>query len=373
LADYAAVHRGSCPKPISVNRPAPDSVALLPKVHLHCHLEGTLREATFLELADRYGLPTRYHPDGNAAPPVNQDNPYAFATFEEFLYVFAAVSRVLRTPDDYARLAREFAQDALQHNVMYGELFISPSVWQFFVPELDLRDAVSAVRSGLDEVTRGTDAGFGLILDVTRNFGAGSALQTVQLAAQLGDLGVLGIGLGGDEVVYPPELFAEVFASARKGGLHAVAHAGETAGANSVRSAIEVLRAERIGHGVRSLEDRGVVDLLVRRGVPLEICPTSNFLTGAVSRTAPHPLLELDAAGAVITIDADDPALFQTSITNEYAYVASLAGTEALARFVANAIDASFADGAHKARMHARLRAASADMARGASNPVAKS
>lgn len=353
-----------------MNQLAADTVArLVPKVHLHCHLEGTLRESTFLELSDRYGLPTRYVPDGGTgAAPAAGDGPYAFDTFEEFLFVFAAVSRVLRTPADYERLAREFARDALQQNVMYGELFISPSVWRFFQPDLNLRDAVAAVRSGLDDAVRGSDTAFRLIVDVTRNFGPKSAFQTVELAAQLTEYGVVGVGLGGDEAAYPAELFAEPFDAARGHGLHTVAHAGEMAGAQSVRAALEVLRAERIGHGIRALEDRAVVELLASSGVPLEVCPTSNFLTGAAERQPAHPLLKLDSAGVVVTVDADDPALFGTSITREYAYVATLAGAETLLRFIRNAIDASFADDARKARMRARL-ADSAEITRAASKP----
>jgi len=181
-------------------------------------------------------------------------------------------------------------------------------------------------------------------------------MRTAELAARWEDHGVVGIGLGGDEARFPAELFADVFAFARAQGLRCVAHAVEAAGAQSVRAAIEVLHAERIGHGVRALEDSSVIQMLVERSIALEICPTSNFLTGVASRERSHPLLELDASGVLLTIDADDPALFRTSITDEYAYVASVAGTDRLLRFIANAIDASFADGRSKNALHARLR-----------------
>ncbi len=341
---------------------------VLPKIHLHCHLEGALRAATFLELAEKHGVATTYRPKAGGAfeaePGVPRDptDVYRFENFGEFLLTFAAVSRSLCDPEDYARLAREFAEDALAQNVAYGELFISPSVWQFFHPEIDARACVAAIRGAFDEAVRGTGVAFGLIVDLTRNFGVESAMRTAQLAAGLTDLGVIGIGLGGDEAKYPAELFTDAFAYARAQGLHCVAHAGEAAGAESVRAAIEHLRAERIGHGVRALEDPKVLDLLAHRGIALEVCPTSNFLTGVVSREKPHPILELDAAGCVVTVDADDPSLFRTSISDEYAYVASLAGEATLARFIENAIDASFADEPRKLLLRERLGRARAEL-----------
>jgi adenosine deaminase len=342
---------------------------VLPKVHLHCHLEGALRAATFLELAAKHGVATTYTPKGGNAPArvvestaASVDDVYRFTTFQEFLFTFAAVSRSLRDPEDYARLAGEFAQDALAQNVMYGELFISPSVWKFFHPILDVRTCVAAIREALDNATAGTNVRFALIVDLTRNFGPESALQTAKMALGLTDLGVIGVGLGGDERNFPPQLFRDAFLLARDAGLRTVAHAGEAAGPESVREALSGLRAERIGHGIRALEDPYTVDLLAREAVPLEICPTSNFLTGAASRDRPHPILELDAAGCTVIIDADDPALFGTSISAEYDYVESIAGTATLERFIANAIDASFARYAHKEWMRERLAEASAEL-----------
>ncbi|MEO6913010.1 MAG: adenosine deaminase [Candidatus Baltobacteraceae bacterium] len=355
-----------------------DFLRAIPKVQLHCHLEGTLRAATFLALASKNGVSTVYEPpfdmtktpnatasdakqgqsDGLPAPDRHLHEVYRFADFKEFLLTFAAVSRSLKEPEDYARLAAEYAEDAIEQHVMYAEVFISPSVWRFFHPELDLREAVSAIRSAFDA----KQIEVRLICDLTRNFGVESAMQTAQLACTLTDLGVIGIGLGGDEARFPAELFVEPFALARANGLHTVAHAGEAAGAQSVRNAVEILKAERIGHGVRALEDPSVIDLLAHRRIPLEICPTSNFLTGAASRDLPHPLLALDAAGVIVTIDADDPALFCSSLVDEYAYVQSIAGDAALLRFAANAVEASFAGEAAKTGMRKRMRRASAEL-----------
>ncbi|HVA34544.1 MAG TPA: adenosine deaminase [Candidatus Baltobacteraceae bacterium] len=332
--------------------------ARIPKVHLHCHLEGTLRAATFVELAGKYGVPLRYRPsEGSTAwvgepLAVDPNEPYRFADFQEFLLTFAAASRSLAQPGDYARLAREFVEDALAQNVMYGELFISPSVWTFFNPKLDVREAVTAIAGELRAAK--PRATFRLIADLTRNFGAQRAMKTAQLAASMIDVDVIGVGLGGDETRFPAADFAQPFAYARSRGLQCVAHAGEAAGAHSVADAIELLGAQRIGHGIAALQDARVVDMLVSKGIALEICPTSNRLTG-VALPDSHAHLEFDRVGCTVTIDADDPAMFGTSIAREYAIAEETAGSDALLRYVRNAIDASFADAELKRDLHARV------------------
>ena len=338
----------------------------IPKVHLHCHLEGTLRAKTFVELAAKHGVPLRYRPassEGGAfvdEPPERVDpaNPYRFENFAEFLLAFAAASRALAEPDDYARLASEFVEDALAQHVMYGELFVSPSVWTFFNKDLDVRACFEAIVERLRAAR--SQATFKLIVDLTRNFGAERAMRTAHLAAGLMDLDVVGVGLGGDEARFPPELFEEAFAFARAQGLRCVAHAGEAAGARSVRAAIDVLKAERIGHGIAAIHDPALVADLAQRRIALEICPTSNVLTGAALRDR-DAFAAFDEADCRVTIDADDPAMFGTSIEREYALVESVAGSEALERFVRNAIDASFADSAAKATMHAAVSRRSED------------
>ncbi|HTW83154.1 MAG TPA: adenosine deaminase [Candidatus Sulfotelmatobacter sp.] len=323
--------------------PALDLLAL-PKVQLHCHLEGTVRAETFRALAAKYGVDL-----GERADPART---YAFTTFREFLLLFARVAQVLRAPDDFARIARDYVVDAAAQGVRYAEVFISPSVWTYFHHELDVRATVEAMRAALDEHGAPLGIEVALIADLTRNFGVERAEEWAARAIGLRDLGVIGVGLGGDEANWPPELYERAYAIAREGGLHGVVHAGEAAGPESVRNAVEVLRAERIGHGVRAIEDPAVVALLAERRVPLEVCPTSNRLTGAAPADTAHPLGALDAAGCVITIDADDPALFGTTLLDEYGFVADRFGEEALLRFVRNAIDASFAPAPTKARLH---------------------
>jgi adenosine deaminase len=348
----------------------------IPKIHLHCHLEGCLRAATFVELAAKHGVPLRYtrsrvdessfdsaqDDKGSAQDDKGsaQDDPYRFKDLDEFLLLFGAVSRSLRDPQDYARLAREFVEDALEQNVVYGELFVSPSVWTFFNPALDIRATLEAIAAELRAAQ--PRAIFRLLCDLTRNFGADAALQTARKVAGMTDLDVIGVSLGGDEARFPARLFADAFAYARAEGLHCVVHAGEGDGPRSIRDAVNVLKAERIGHGIRALEDRGTVEMLVERRIPLEICPASNRLTGVELLGYPHPYLDLDEFGCVVTIDCDDPAIFGTSLAREYATVEQVAGAAVLERYVRNAIQASFAGARAKQAMEAQLAAAAAGL-----------
>ncbi len=314
-------------------------------------------------------MPLRYHPAGAIATaafsdepsePVDRSDPYRFKDFDEFLLIFASVSRSLQEPGDYARLAREFVEDALEQRVMYGELFVSPSVWTFFNPELDVRATIEAIVGELRAAR--PSATFKLLPDLTRNFGAANAMKTVRAMAGMMDLDVIGISLGGDEARFPARFFVDAFAYARAHGLHCVAHAGEADGPASVLDAVELLHAQRIGHGIRALEDPSVVDLLSARGIPLEICPTSNRLTGARLPDHPHPYLDFDSRGCIVTIDCDDPALFHTSIGREYAIVEEVAGADGLERYVRNAVNASFATEHEKRAMEAQLAAAVAEL-----------
>jgi len=334
-----------------------DFVRSLPKVQLHCHLEGTLSARTFRELAVNHGVAS-----ARAGGPLSET--YAFATFGEFLLTFAEVCKTLQQPGDYARLASDYVATALAQNVRYAEVFISPSVWTFFHRDLDLVATVSAMHDVFEQARRERGLEVAFICDLTRNFGAPRAFETARIAVGLAEagLGVVGIGLGGDEANFPAELYAEPFAFARAQGLHVVAHAGEAAGAPSVRAAVDVLGAERIGHGVRALEDPQVVGLLVERGIALECCPTSNRLTGVVPAGVPHPIDALDRAGVVCTIDADDPELFSTTLLDEYRLVEALCGRQRLVRFASNAIDASFASPARKLALRTEFAATLADL-----------
>ena len=274
----------------------------IPKVHLHCHLEGSLRAATFVELAAKHGVPLRYRPSTTARSTrfaaegrrsmTERNDPYRFEDFREFSIIFAAVSRSLPSPTTTRGWRASSSRMRWRKNVIYGELFVSPSVWTFFHPELDVRATIRGDRRG---IARGPPA-----RDVRADRGShaqlrrGTRMQTARLAASMTDFDVIGVGLGGDEARFPAGALRRGLRLRSRAGLHCVAHAGEAAGPESVHAAVEVLRAERIGHGIRALRDRGLrVELLAERGIPLEICPTSNELTGIAAPGIPHPFLEL--------------------------------------------------------------------------------
>jgi adenosine deaminase len=327
----------------------------LPKVQLHCHLEGTVRAATFRDLAARNRVEIGVRGTG----PI--ENTYAFGSFNEFLRTFMTVCKALRRPEDYARMAREYAEDAAAQGVVYAEIHVAPPVWTFFHADLDIRHTVHAIRTALDEA--GSESGLEVVLiyDLVRNLGPERAVAHARDAAELQDLGVIAVGLGGDEAANPPAPFLEAYEIARAAGLRAVAHAGEAAGSESVRHAVEVLGAERIGHGLRARDDDSLMDVLAKRGTTLELCPTSNRLTGAVRPGEAHPIAEFDRRGVRCVVDADDPTLFGTTLCDEYATVAQLTDFAALERFARNAIDASFASPQRKGALRATLDAFVAD------------
>jgi adenosine deaminase len=334
----------------------------LPKVQLHCHLEGTVRADTFRELAARHGVQS-----ARAAGP--SDQTYAFATFREFLLTFAEVCKTLRSPEDFARIARDYVAQALAQNVRYAELFISPSVWTFFHKDLDVHEVVAAMRAALDEGRpKGLEVAF--ICDLTRNFGVERAQRTAEIAVALAEagLGVVGVGLGGDEANFPAQDYREPFDYARSHGLHCVAHAGEAAGPESVWAAIDVLKAERIGHGVRSMEDPHLVEALARRRIPLELCPTSNRLTGAVPADQVHPIGAFADAGVLCAIDADDPELFSTTLCDEYALAEKWLGWSGLVARAHDAVTASFLPVATKIALSSEIDEFCTDIAGGPPN-----
>jgi aminodeoxyfutalosine deaminase len=322
-------------------------IVRMPKVQLHCHLEGTLHRERFRELAVHHGVDIGVRGSAPLAAT------YQFADFAEFLLLFRDVASVLREPADFAALAADYAADAVAQNVRYAEIFVSPSVWTWFHRGIDVEATFAAMRAAFDAALARDGVEVAFICDLTRNFGAERALETARLAVAMKRHGVIGVGLGGDEARWPPEIFVDAFAFAREHDLRTVAHAGEAAGAASVRSAIEVLGAERIGHGVRAIEDPAVVRMLAERRIPLEICPTSNRLTGAAPAHLPHPIGALHAAGVIVTLDADDPALFGTTLVDEYIEVERTVGPDALRHFSLNAIGASFAAPERKASLYA--------------------
>jgi aminodeoxyfutalosine deaminase len=282
-----------------------------PKIELHVHLEGTVRARTLMQIAKRNGVPLPADSVEGLA------GLYQFRDFAHFLEVWRLTTGALRTERDFRQVVVDYAAEAAGHGAVYLEGIFSPA------------EAVSR-GCGWDEVFAGFCDGAqqaaeqcGVQVRLTPDIPRGCRLETAELTARHAvahrDRGVVGVGLGGPEAQYPPEAYARAFEIARDGGLGSVPHAGEAAGPPSVRGALDILRADRIRHGIRAVEDPGLLRELAARGVVLDVCPISNLRTGVVASLAEHPLPALVAAGVACSVSTDDPAMFGTDLSADYA------------------------------------------------------
>ncbi len=282
----------------------------MPKVELHVHLEGTFRPATLLELARKNNVPL----PANDVEGIRRW--FHFPNFERFIEIYVTCSRCLREPEDFYLLAQDFLAEQAMQNVLYSEVHftISTHVWNGGDPE--------AIRQALSEATEDAEKRLGvtmrLIPDIVRNMEVERADTTLRWAVDGRDRGVVAIGMGGAEVGYSNDPFVGHFREAREAGLHTVSHAGETGSPADVRSALEDLGAERIGHGVRSIDDPGLMAELAERRIPLEVCPSSNVRLGVAADLASHPFDRLRQAGVEVSLNSDDPPFFDTNLTREY-------------------------------------------------------
>jgi adenosine deaminase len=308
-----------------------DLVAL-PKAHLHVHLESTIRPATLAQLGE--------------APPL----PAVFAGFDAFAEYNAAVRACLRSQADFERVAYEFCLDSAADGVRYAEVTVTAAAHG---ARLGSGPApLAGVLAGLRTGSRDAGVETRVVIDHSRRRPLRWAEESVRLAADHPDA-VVGFGVAGDESA-PLSPYRAVVDQAAAVGVHLVHHAGETAGASSVREALDVGRAERIGHGIRSLEDPGLVARLRDERVPLEVCPSSNVALGLVPSLAAHPLPALVEADLAVTLNTDIPAVTGRTLSAEYAAVRDTFGCtdEELATFARAAVDASFAPAATKAELH---------------------
>jgi aminodeoxyfutalosine deaminase len=307
-------------------------VDALPKVELHVHLEGSIAPSTLLALA-------RSQPD-STLPRSEQGlrELYRFRDFAHFLEVYLLVCRHLRSAEDFALITRELGASLAAQNVRYAEVTVTP------IGHVRRGVAPEALFEGIEQGRAEAEAEHGVRLrwctDIDGRGGPDLAVETVELVLRHRPAGLVSLGLGGEEV--PRAQFWRAFEIARDAGLHSVPHAGEAAGPESIWDAIDRLGAERVGHGIRCLEDPELVAELRRRRIPLEVCPTSNVCTGVVADLAAHPLPRLIEEGLVVTLSSDDPPMFGTSLREEYIAVArvlgvSPAGLRDLARAAARA------------------------------------
>jgi aminodeoxyfutalosine deaminase len=286
-----------------------------PKIELHVHLEGTVRPATLLEIARRndYALP--------ASSVEELSHLYEFRDFRHFIEIWVLTTNALRREEDFRQVVVDYAAEAASHGAVYVEGIFSPA--ERVRRGVSWEALFEGYCSGAEEARERYGVEVRLTPDIIRGFSLEEAEETVRHAARYRDRGVLGVGLGGLEADYPPEPYEPAFELARSEGLASVPHAGEVAGAASVRGALERLGADRLRHGIRATEDPGLVREIVDRRVVLDVCPISNLRTRAVASLAEHPLPELVAAGALCSISTDDPAMFGTDLGQDYAAACS--------------------------------------------------
>ena len=286
-----------------------------PKIELHVHLEGTVRPATLLEIARRndYALP--------ASSVEELSHLYEFRDFRHFIEIWVLTTNALRREEDFRQVVVDYAAEAASHGAVYVEGIFSPA--ERVRRGVSWEALFEGYCSGAEEARERYGVEVRLTPDIIRGFSLEEAEETVRHAARYRDRGVLGVGLGGLEADYPPEPYEPAFELARSEGLASVPHAGEVAGAASVRGALERLGADRLRHGIRATEDPGLVREIVDQRVVLDVCPISNLRTRAVASLAEHPLPELVAAGALCSISTDDPAMFGTDLGQDYAAACS--------------------------------------------------
>jgi adenosine deaminase len=276
---------------------------------------------------------------------------YRYKNFDQFLETYLMITKCLRTVDDYRLIAYEYGSECARQNIRYAEVTFT-ILTNTYLTGLSWQEILRGLNIGREQARVDFGVQWNWIFDIVRNLpDTQDIVLDIALAAR--ELGVIALGLGGLETGFPPELFVDTFNRAEKERLHRVPHAGEIAGPESVWSAIKLLRAERIGHGVRSIEDPTLLDYLRSNSIPLEICPTSNICLKVYPNYTSHPLRKLWDSGLFLTIGSDDPPMFGTDLNHEYQVLVNEFSftQDELERISLNAIHASFLSQGEKRKL----------------------
>ena len=326
------------------------SLKALPKVELHVHIEGAAPPAFIRGLAREKNMDISgiFRPDGG----------YEFRNFWQFLDVYEAATSTLQTPEDYRRLTLAVLEESAAQGVIYTEMFLSPD----FCGGRDVpawREYLHAIREAAEQAEQSHGIVLRGVVTAIRHFGPDKAREAALCAAETAGDWLVGFGLAGDEKRGRPGDFAYAFDMAREARLRLTAHAGEWGGAQSVREALRDLRVERIGHGVRAIEDPALVDEIAATGVVLEVCPGSNVALGVFPGWDAHPVAWLRERGVKVTLSTDDPPFFHTTLSAEYDRLAHTFGWDegVFAELNAIAAQAAFCDEETRAKILTRLEA----------------
>jgi len=317
------------------------AVASYPKIELHVHLEGTVRPRTLLDMATRNDLPL----------PVDTiegvEALYEFTDFAHFIEVWILTTNVMRTSDDFRQLVVDYAAEAAAHGAVYLEAIFSPI--ERVARGVSWDDLFEGYCDGAQQAEEDHGVVVRLTPDSYRGADVEATEELARRAMRYRDRGVVGLGLGGPEANFPPEPYAKAFEIAKAGGLASVPHAGESAGAESIRATMAALKADRIRHGIRAIDDPDLMAELAAEQIVLDVCPTSNLRTRSVPDLASHPLPRLIEAGISCSLNTDDPAMFGTDLGREYE-IAQQLGVRPLELFEAG-LKGAMCDEKTKARL----------------------
>lgn len=325
-------------------------IAGLPKAELHVHHVGSASPRIVAELAGRH--------EGSTPVPADPEALEAYFRFDDFghfITVYLSVVDLIRTADDVRMLTYEIARELARQQVRYAELTVTP------YSHVSRGIPASEFCAAIEDARLSAERELGIVLrwcfDIPGEAGLPAAESTLLVALDERPDGLVSFGLGGPEVGVPRPQFQPYFDQARAAGLHSVPHAGETTGPQTIWDALNLLGAERIGHGVSAIDDLELVRHLAERGIALEMCPTSNLRTGAVATLEAHPMRQLRDAGVIVSVNSDDPPMFGTTLNDEYAVAAQLLDLdeEGLADLAKTAVDASFLPVADRARINAEI------------------
>ncbi len=316
--------------------PLTDFITRMPKVELHVHLEGSVRPSTLLKLAERHQISLP------ATDLQGLNEWYRFRDFDHFVEIYMTISSCLRTADDIELIAREFLTGQAEQNILYSEVTFTPYN-QYFSSGLGFHEQIDAVNRARTWAEERYGISMGIIMDIPRMIPPEEGMRIANWAIERYGDGIIAFGLGGPEVGNPPEKFKAAFDLVRKQGIPCILHAGETDAPQSIWKAIQVADTRRIGHGVSAVEDPVLMEYLKEKQIPLEVCLTSNICLKVYPSLEEHPLPTLLEKGLFITINSDDPPMFNTTLTGEF-----LAGVrtfgwdrDRVKAFYLNAVEAS--------------------------------